>query len=128
MVWGREKTWRGEHVVDGLGNHGGIFVDDEFEALGADQLNHVLLLHLLQFCFCLCRLPQDFSQYLYCVYRTCVRVRSWILINTKRHPKMINSGSVNLWRVLFFLKKKKWRVLLIDYIKKVLIFFFYIRK
>jgi hypothetical protein len=41
----RWETWGGEHVVDGLGNHGGFLVDHELEALGADQLHHVLLLH-----------------------------------------------------------------------------------
>lgn len=39
-------TRRGEHVADGLRNHGGIFVDDELETLGADQLHRVFLPHL----------------------------------------------------------------------------------
>ena len=32
----KNPTGRSEHVTDGLRNHGGFFIDYEFEALGAD--------------------------------------------------------------------------------------------
>lgn len=42
----KQYTGRGKHVSDGLRNHGGVFVDDEFETLGANQLHRVFLPHL----------------------------------------------------------------------------------
>ena len=45
---GAKLTRRSEHVADGLGDHGGVFVDDELEALGADQLHCVFLPHRSQ--------------------------------------------------------------------------------
>lgn len=41
------STRRGEHVANGLRNHGRVLVDDEFEALRADQFHGVFLPHLL---------------------------------------------------------------------------------
>ena len=34
-----KPTWRCEHVAEGVGDHGGLLVDDEFEALRADELD-----------------------------------------------------------------------------------------
>lgn len=45
----REAPWGGQHVADGLGDHGGLLVDHELEALGADQLHDAFLLHLLRY-------------------------------------------------------------------------------
>lgn len=62
-VWGEESnqieanrrakaskgTWRCEHVAQGVGDHGRLLIDDEHEALGADELDDasgVLLLLL----------------------------------------------------------------------------------
>lgn len=32
-------TWGCEHVAEGVGDHGGLPVNNEFEALGADELD-----------------------------------------------------------------------------------------
>jgi hypothetical protein len=37
---GGYPTWRCEHVAEGVGDHGGLLVHDEFEALGADELDN----------------------------------------------------------------------------------------
>jgi hypothetical protein len=33
-------TWGCEHVAEGVGDHGGLPVNNEFEALGADELDN----------------------------------------------------------------------------------------
>lgn len=40
-------TWRGEHVANGVGDHGRLLVDDELEALGADELDEASGVFLL---------------------------------------------------------------------------------
>lgn len=43
----RDRTRGGEHVPEGVGDHGGLLVDEELETLGADELDHAR--HLLRF-------------------------------------------------------------------------------
>lgn len=44
---GSRPTWGSKHVADGLGDHGSLLVNDELEALGANQLHRLLVPRVL---------------------------------------------------------------------------------